>query len=509
MIFHRSLLLICFLFVPFFGYTQISTKGNILKDRQFLMDKKEITASDTNGNFISVRPHRNNGTLKNYYLEFFSNLSFTNRIEIETFNESKILKIFILNEKAHVFIKEKEKNSISLRLDIIDLVSKKISKKTLFQVKKDTSESIFKALKNNYFIDLIVSSKIVLNFPYTKDKLTHAFVKVFDQNLEELNQYNVVTEDIDTKRNINFLNVKFLNKKVYLLFILSHSKNNDNSLYRLIEISKSTKRSLDIEIPKKTYEIINSKIKNNQMIIAGLYSNSKKGRFEGFTHYRINLDTFKLESKSQNLFNNEKARNYFSGIFNKNRSIDINNIFIDDELNTYIVGQLYILKKQSIPIGIPIGSFTVSNISVFVSYNPFSFNYKVFDNLLIGKINNKGILSWDKVLIFNQIEKIESKSNKRDSSIFSFFENNNINILINGYVNMKKRPFRVQQNRRLNKTSFYNFKINKNGEIIPNVLFPNLDAKIIFKADASVKSNNTIHILGQGNMRKQLLKIVF
>jgi len=41
----------------------------------------------------------------------------------------------------------------------------------------------------------------------------------------------------------------------------------------------------------------------------------------------------------------------------------------------------------------------------------------------------------------------------------------------------------------------------------PSIIFPNEDSEILFRAESSVKSNNDIYILGQGNMRKQLLKI--
>ncbi|MFD2916479.1 hypothetical protein [Psychroserpens luteus] len=491
----------------YFGFSQQIAKGEIVKDRQFLIDKSEITASDDQGNFISIRPHRINGTLRNYYVEFFNSLNFTERLEIETKNETDILDVFILNEKAHIFIKEREDQTISLRLDVVDLKTKSLTKKELLKTDKDTDKPLFKALKNNYLINLERSSNLVLNFPVVEDQSTFAYVKVFSLDVEEITQINVFADEDISHRNTSFLNAKFINNKVYALFQL-HDKNDDNlRFYRLIERSQAGERFLDIEIPVDSYELINSKVKDNHMIIAGLYSHSKKGGYKGFTYYKINLESLELESQKQSEFYNEKAKNYFSGWLIGNRSVDINNLFIDDEFNTYIVGQFYILKRESLPIGIPIASFGVGAISAFITINPISYSYKVFDDILVGKINDQGIINWDNVLELRQTEKIKSKSNKRDSSTFTFFANNQINIFINGYIDPDKEKLIVKQDKRLNKTNFYNITVNEQGIIAPNIVFPNVDSEIIFRAESSVKSNSIIHILGQGNMRKQLLKL--
>ena len=108
-----------------------------------------------------------------------------------------------------------------------------------------------------------------------------------------------------------------------------------------------------------------------------------------------------------------------------------------------------------------------------------------------------------------QTEKISSKSNKRDSSTFTFFSNNEINILINGSIDEDKEELIVKQDKRPSKTNFYNITVNPHGGITPNILFPNKDSETIFRTENAVIYDVTIHILGQGNMRKQslLLKI--
>jgi hypothetical protein len=255
--------------------------------------------------------------------------------------------------------------------------------------------------------------------------------------------------------------------------------------------------------------LINSKIKDNHLIVAGLYSHSKKGGYEGFTYYRINLETLEVEAQQQSEFYNDKAKNYFTGWFTGNRSVDINAVFIDDDLNTYIVGRFYELIKESVPIRIPIAYIAVGGISAFITVNPISYDYKVFDNIVICKIDSQGSIAWDNLLEFYQTEEITSKSNKRDSSTFSFFANNQINIFTNGLMYLDEDQLIVEQDKRLNKTNFYNIKINQSGALDPTVIFTNLDSELIFKAEGSVKSNSIIHILGQGHMRKQSLKLEF
>ena len=169
--------LLLFAFTSFYYCSsQNIKKGDIVKDRQFLIDKGEITASDNQGNFVSIRPHRINGTLRNYFVEFYNDLNFTNRIEIETQNKTKILDVFIINKKVHIFIKEEGNKTISLRCDIIDLNSQSKTQKILYEIDKDSSSEIYKTLKNDYDISLEYSSLFVLTFPVVEEKIKYTFV---------------------------------------------------------------------------------------------------------------------------------------------------------------------------------------------------------------------------------------------------------------------------------------------------------------------------------------------
>jgi hypothetical protein len=285
-------------------------KGEIIKDRQFLMDKGEITASDNLGNFISIRPHRNNGALHNYFVEFFSDLTFTNRIEIKTQNRSKILDVFILNKKVHVFIKEEFEKGISLRCDIIDIESKTKTQKNLYKIDKETSSEIYKALKNESNISLEHASQIILTIPVIKDKMKYAFVKVFSNELEVLSQHNIYPNKALSYKNIKFLKTSIYDNKIYLLFNLVNEKK--NKTYKIIEINNGNEKTLDIPIELDTYELIDAKINNSQFIISGLYSKQKRGGFQGFTYYNIDLESLTVSSQKHNPFLNKKAITFFN-----------------------------------------------------------------------------------------------------------------------------------------------------------------------------------------------------
>lgn len=502
-----SYVFIVFFFISYLGFCQEIEKGQVLKDRQFLIDKTELSANDSLGNFVSIRPHSINGSLRNYFVEFYKNLDFTERIEIETQDNTDILKTFLHNGKSYVFIKEKNGKTISLVLNSIDLNTKKTSRHLLYSVSKNDEASVFKALKNNFFIKLDVASKITLSFPVLNTKANYAIVKIFSENLELKHTFNIFPEETKSYENIQFLTTTFVNNKLYTLFQINNSES--DNFYKLIETKGDKTRSLKIQIPAKSYELINSKIKDNRFIISGIFSNVKKGGYRGFTYYNINLDSFTLTTSKQSLFQNEKAEAYFSGFFKGNRSIDIKDIFINNALDTYIVGQFYIKRKQTLPVGIPIVSFTFSGFAGYITINPISTSYKVYDDLLIGKINSNGTLEWDNLLQLRQTEKITSKSNKRDASTFTFFANNQINILINGFIEEKKGQLIVKQDKRPKKTNFYNITVNPHGGISQNIMFSNADSETIFRAEKAVKSNTIIHVLGQGNMRKQLLKLKF
>ena len=483
-------------------FSQEITKGNIVKDRQFLIDKGELTANDNQGNFISIRPHTINGSLRNYFVEFFENENFTDRIEIETKDDTEILKVFLLNHKAYVFIKERENRSITLKLNSVDLDTKQQFQQVIFSASKEENINIFRALKDSYNIKLLTDSSLVLSFPVVEDKELYNVVKIFSEDLKETADYKITAGETSTSKNTVFLNTFQIDGKIYSLF--QEENNANENFYKLVETDNEAQRFLEIKIPDGTFELVNSRSRNKQMIISGLYSKYKKGGFSGFTYYNIDLNKFQYTSK-QSPFLNENASRFFSGLFKGNRSIDIKDIFINDNLDTYIVAQFYILRKNVAPVGIPIASFTFAGVTGFITFNPVSSSYKVFDDILIGKINSSGELLWDNLLQLRQTEKISSKSNKRDSSTFTFFSNNEINILINGSIDEDKEELIVKQDKRPSKTNFYNITVNPHGGITPNILFSNKDSETIFRTENAVMSDNIIHILGQGNMRKQLL----
>lgn len=494
-----------FLFVLFFCVNSFSqkgevNKGEIIKDREFLLNKNELTSIDDEGNFISIRPNIGYDLTHNYFVEFFDNLNFTKRIEIETQNETKILDVFILNKKVHVFTKEKVDKTISLRLDIIDIESKTKSQKILYEIDNESSPEIYDSLENDSNFSIEHSSQIILTLPIVKDKIKYTFVKIFSVTLQELYQHEIYPEKTISYKNTFFLNTSQYNNGVYLLFNLIFDEN--QKIYRIIELKNGNEKVLDISINNDIYELINSKVENSRLIISGLYSKKKKGGFEGFTYYNIDLESFTVSVQKQNMFFNEKAKAYFNGLFKNNRSIDIENIIIDKEQNTFIIGQFYMIRKQYIPIGIPIANI---GSSFYITYNPINIEYKLFDDLLVAKISANGELSWDRILELQQTEKIESNSNKRDSSISSFLLNNGVSIFLNGFIDIEKDKVIVKQDKPLSKTNFYNVNFTSQGNIIPEIIFSNKDSQILFRACKTVNSNDFYYILGQGNMRKQLI----
>lgn len=498
---------VLFIFICFKSISQdISiSKGNIIKDRQFLIDKTEITACNEKGDFVSIRPHRVNGTFRNYNIEFFNNLDFLNRQFVETENATKILEVFIKNNKVHVLIREHNNKNVSLRFDLFDLDEKKLIKKNLIHASKDLDRDLYDALKNDSPISVNHDKNYLLNFPVIDDKSAYTYLEYFDSDINSISSHKVYPNKNIHKKNISFLNVNLYNNKVYILYSLIDKEH--SNYYQLTEFEDNKTRDLILPIQDDIYQLINVKISNKNYIISGLFSKQKKGSFEGFSYYNVNLDTFEINSKKLSNFINENAIKYFIGFFKNNRSIDIKDIFIDKDKNTYLIGQFYTIRKQHIPIGIPIATIAAANFTAFISYNPFSISYKVYDDILISKIDSEGVLIWDNIFELRQTEKIQSKSNKKDSSYYAFMQNNQLNILMNGFINLEKDKLIMKQDKRNSKTNFYNIVVNTNGAIIPKIIFPNVDSSILFRAEGSVKSNNTIFNLGQGNMRKQLIKL--
>ncbi len=476
-------------------------KGGIIKDRQFLIDKNEITTCDINGNFVSIRPHRINGTLRNYYIEFFNGLNFLERQEIKTENSTKILKVYIKNNKVHILIKEEDKKNISLRFDLFNLDKKKLIQKKLILINKDNDKDLYKSLKNDIPISENHDENYLVSFPVIDTETAYTYLEYFDSDLNSISSHKVYPNKNIHRKNTSFLNVSLYNNKVYILYSLTDEE--DSNYYQLTEFKNGETRDIILPIQNDIYQLINAKVFENSYIISGLFSKQKKGAFEGFLYYNINLDTFEVAYQQLSNFLTENARKYFIGFFKNNRSIDIKDIFIDEEKNTYLIGQFYTIRKQYVPIGITF----ITSVSTFITYNPFSISYKVYDDILISKINSNGELIWDNIFELKQTEKIQSKSNKKDSSYYAFLQNNQLNILMNGFINMEKDKLIMKQDKRNSKTNFYNIIVNPDGTIIPKIIFPNADSDILFRAEGTIKFNNTIFNLGQGNMRKQLMKL--
>ncbi|WP_298237790.1 hypothetical protein [uncultured Algibacter sp.] len=503
-----KLFLILLMVIQFSGLSQNIeiTKGEITKDRQFLIDKNEMTACDNKGNFVALRPHRINGSLRNYFIEFFNDLNFIERQEIETKNLTEILDFFIKDNKIHVLIRETTSKEISVRFDLFDLFEKQKSSKILITANKETDKVLYKALKSENTLSLDYNSNYLLSFQVLNKESIYSYLKLFDSNFNLIKSEKITPNHNSKIKNISHLNTKLHGKNIYLLYNIQDEE--AGNYYKLINISNEKTRELIIPIEQEFYQLINSKIEYNNYTICGLYSKKKKGGFQGLAHYNINLTKFEISSSKLSQFKSEEAKKYFIGLFKANRSLDIKDIFIDTNNNTFIVGQFYTLRKQYAPVGIPLATFTIGSMAAFITYNPISTTYKVYDDILIAKIDASGNLIWDKVLGLKQTEKIQSKFNQKDSSYFAYLKNDQLNILLNGYINPSKEKLVIQQDKRNSKTNLYNLVISEKGNISSEIFIKNSDSEILFIAEKSIETNhNKIFNLGQGNMRKQLIKI--
>lgn len=231
-------------------------------------------------------------------------------------------------------------------------------------------------------------------------------------------------------------------------------------------------------------------------------------KFEGYTMYKADLDSMSFLNYSSTPFTAEQVQNYFSGFFTKKKYIDINNIYSDDQGNTYVIGQTHVVQRQAVPMGVPIAAFTIGSVSVFVSFQP-TVKEKLYDDILIAKFDTNGEMVWEKLVELGRTEKIKSTSNHRDSSLYTYFEDDKIHIFMNGKINFNREKLVVKQNKRKGATSFYDIVVDDRGGLTVHDLFSNADSEIIFRAGTVTKQDNTIYILGQGNMRKQLLKMKY
>lgn len=480
-------------------------KGEIIKDRQFLIDKNEMTACDDKGHFVSIRPHYVNGTLRNYYIEYFDDLNLTERQEIETENFTDILDVFIKENIAHVLIKERTNKSITIKFDLFDLNNRKRTSKKLIDVLKETDKHLYKSIDKSNSITLNYDLGYLLSIPFEKDKKIFTYLNFIDSNLNSTSAKIISPQTMVRSKNISYLNTAFHNGKAYVLFNVTDSDN--GNFYNLIEVSEHGAKEEVIPLKRDTYELVNIQITDENYIICGLYSHQKEGAFEGILYHKLKLNTLTIVSSEFSEFKTKEAQEYFRGIFKTDRSIDIKNLFIDANDNIYLVGQCYKLRKHVAPVGIAFASFAIGSTVAYLTYNPISTTYKVYDDILISKLNENGKLIWDKVIELRETEQIESKYNQKDSSYAAYLENDQLNIILNGYINPKKDKLIIQQDKRNSKTNFYNINISEEGLLTPKILLKNSESEILFVAERSLMVNKKLYNLGQGNMKKQLLQL--
>lgn len=479
-------------------------KGNINKDRYFLNKKVEIPIVDDDGNYIAVRPHPGLYNTE-YAVEFYSDAALEERIVFETDKDTEILDCFYSSGEVLVLKHVYYRHDASLRVDHINKSTGDKHEEVLLSSNRKEEKDFFKyfeAFQNSY---VLLDDRLIITIPFinTEKQLAIKTV-VYDYRSRSTTIESFVPNQSLSRKEISYLNTFVYKGRVLSLFSVT-SEEIGNS-YQIFDMESGTKLT-EGPIAFGQFDLINTRIDGDILNLFGLFSYKKRMRFDGYTHYKFDLAEMKFLGNKSTDFRNEDVVNYFSGFLIKKRRIDINNIYSDSEGNFYIIGQTHVVRRQAVPVAIPIAAFTVGSVAIFISVSPPGPAEKIYDDILIAKLDSNGNLLWERLLELGRTTAIKQTDNKRDSSFFTYFEDDKLHILMNGYINQNRNKLVVKQDKGMNMTNFYDISLDPEGALNTNIIFPNEDSEIIFKANNTIIQDGVMYNLGQGNMRKQLMKV--
>ncbi|NQY07025.1 MAG: hypothetical protein HRT68_12775 [Flavobacteriaceae bacterium] len=508
----KTLFLIALLFSLFnmsFSQDISFEKGELIKDRLFLIDKQESTVLDKQGNIYGVRPHRVNGVMRNYYVEFFEDLNFGKRIEIETNQKTNVVteieETFALDNRLLVFTKEYTGSYATLYVDILGIDSKTfLERKELVTGERNSNKNVYKALKeSNFEIKNNLNGFLLLLQAEEEDKL-QVKLTVYGKNIEK-----VATKEFYPNKPIDFKKTTYLTVLADgdIIYILTSYEKEEKLFYRLNLLDENANiKSLDIPSKEGYYELVSLTNTDEELIIAGFVSKLKKGRYQGYCYYAVNKETFELSRNKYDTFKNQDISDYFSGFLKGDRGVQIKDVFVDEENNTYVACQFY--KAGNTKLLVLAQFDLLIATAIYVSSHGNRVFDKLFDDILVVKFDAEGALVWENLIRLKTQKKKQDK-NKQDYNYFSYYNEQGVNVLLNAQINNKEGEFKVNQAKQKSKTNLYNLVFSSSGQIELKAVLSNAKTEAIFPTKDVQIDQNHIYILGQGNMRKQMLKIQY
>lgn len=425
------------------------SKKKSLKDILFLYESASIKELEFKKNEAFVNQGLRNNNIINYKNIFDYN------------NEKKIL----LNINFHKYIhSRKEYGDIDLKIKANDFLDRQNNYISRFRINLLNSN-----FKNILFKDLIISNNI--------------------------GDFQIENYKVDTNKNNIYLLLSTYDRSKKKFF---GSKNKINTKYHLIKINKYGVLSKTIDEGIHSIKTINIEFFENQLICAGMYSDTNDNKLNGFFKFEFDKDNLAPQSqsffkfskqfitdiKTTYIYNNKTklVKKLINANYEKFKNLSSNHISIDEEGNCIINIEEYEIFKSG---GAPMMGMSTSGLpgspllSASMDFNNSS--DKKQKGIIIAKISKNNQLIWARNIKNNDLR----GSNYLTTTI------NGLNYIIKKNTPKTHKQYNKNDENDSKNHYLYGISINDFGEIKSQRFFPH---KLKNKIELFKMNNKDIYI---------------
>ncbi|WP_127846241.1 hypothetical protein [Psychroflexus aestuariivivens] len=390
--------LLSFWFLTTYGQTEFIESDFIKSERKINYPIKSSTTKNGDIIVLSVGKNRGSYSYKRDYtlIHYDKNLKLIKEKKIFEKFKHTILGFEVVDNYVNIIVADKYENRMKkVKRYFCPVDDFDIQEQTLYERKSGKGSADFSISENKKYYSLVVGEKTIRKNLLYFEKANE--ILNFNSKFEVIESYNV--EDMQSEDIYSVEYIYTLNDNTTLLLVKEEIDKND-FVYKFIKVKDGSKDILNIDLDNKIVEDLEIFIKNNQVYLAGHYSNDKKSReLNGFYFSKLNLQNFNQDFVNTTPFEKEYIDKMNLITYNSD-SDQIKNLEI---LDFYETKDSYILFNEASYVHTIPSTQTNSNSAVSSFY---------FGNISINKFDKEGELKKFKILYKN----IRNQSNYPENS---------------------------------------------------------------------------------------------
>ncbi|MDR6299680.1 hypothetical protein [Mesonia maritima] len=447
---------------------------------------------------------------KLYVVEYYNtDLKLVSSASIKVEKRRKIKEMFVKDKKVYLIesFYDNSSNVNQIHYNILSSNKNKLefTSKNLFSIPRENIVPTHILNENN--IDLpsgtevnISDNKNYISFVFdvnVEKKATH-LIKVYTTDFQEVYEHSLALETKDKFFEYNSSILNENNGTIYILGKLFHNNSlkekkngKPNYSFQLYKIDENSEEKLSLKTEDKFISSLEMLLKNDQLVLAGVYSEKNNEKVSGIAYFNIDPNKLNLKANTYNKFSTEFLVNK-----NENPNRDFENLLLKG---------IYLTDKNDL-------IFTAEEFCFIEApnYGPNrtsnTRNIYHFNNIICAKIDASGEMKW-----WRNIYKRQSTSRK-DYHFFSFLtllKNEEINLFVNAreFDDFEERiELKSTNPKRMN---LYKIALNAQGELNYQTILDEDITPLCTKPLSGVtdKDVKTIILEGSKRLKTQIIKL--